>query len=131
MAGPDDIIAFVDEVAERFRPGRIVLFGSYAYGKPTADSDVDLLIVMPHRGPSHRLAARIRLATGSRFPMDLLVRSPSDIAKRVRGNDFFLREVMDRGLVLHAAGNARMGAEGRKRLRRRLASPPLAQTQPA
>ena len=103
MVGPDDIIAFANELADRFHPERIILFGSYAYGKPTADSDVDVLIVMPHRGPWHRLASRIRIATGSRFPMDLLVRSPSEIAKRVRGNDFFLKEVMDRGLVLHAA----------------------------
>jgi hypothetical protein len=60
------------------------------------------------------------MTAGPRFPMDLLVRSAADIEVRVRGNGFFLKEVMERGLVLHAADNARVGAEGRRRLRRRL-----------
>jgi hypothetical protein len=127
----EEIISFVDDVAERYRPERIILFGSYAYGAPNADSDADILVVMPHRGPGHRLAARIRRAAGPRFPMDLLVRSAGKIEARVRGNDFFLKEVMERGLVLHAADDARVGAEGRKRLRRRLAATPIPKAQPA
>jgi predicted nucleotidyltransferase len=45
----DQIQAFVDQVAQRFAPLRVILFGSHAYGNPTADSDVDLMVVMPHR----------------------------------------------------------------------------------
>jgi hypothetical protein len=48
LGGADDIIAVANDAAERFRPERIILFGSYTYGRPTADSDVHLLIVMPH-----------------------------------------------------------------------------------
>jgi predicted nucleotidyltransferase len=35
-------------VAKQFNPERIILFGSYAYGKPREDSDVDLLVVLRH-----------------------------------------------------------------------------------
>lgn len=126
MVSPEAIIAFVDEVLRRFGPERVILFGSYAYGTPTADSDVDLLLVMPYRGPSHRQATRVRLAVTAPFPMDLLVRSSPEIERRVRANDFFLKEVVEQGLVLHAADNPRMGAEGRERLRRRSAAPAVA-----
>jgi len=50
MANVAQIIKFVNRVAEAFRPERVILFGSHAYGTPTADSDVDLLVVMPHEG---------------------------------------------------------------------------------
>jgi uncharacterized protein len=43
------IRAYAEEIARQFRPRRIILFGSYAYGKPTRDSDVDLLVVTPHK----------------------------------------------------------------------------------
>jgi len=52
---------YAQEIGRRFRPRQIILFGSYVYGKPTADSDVDLLVVMPHRGSGAEQATRIRL----------------------------------------------------------------------
>ncbi len=63
------IVQFAANVARLFRPEKITLFGSYAYGEPTEDSDVDLLVVMPHRGPGHRMATRVRLAVKATFPM--------------------------------------------------------------
>jgi len=131
MVVADEIIDFVKEVAERFRTERIVLFGSYAYGTPNPDSDVDVLVIMSHRGPWHHQSARIRLAVSAPFPMDLLVRSSAEIVRRIKWNDFFLKEIVEKGLVLHASDDPRMGAQGRRRLRRRLAAPALAQTGPA
>jgi predicted nucleotidyltransferase len=98
---------FSRAVAEKFRPERIVLFGSYAYGNPTADSDVDLLVIMPRtRDRGERMSVRIRHAIPRAFPLDLLVRTPADVAKRLRGGDCFLREVMEKGEVLYEAGHA-------------------------
>src|SRR6185437_1885604 len=77
-------------VAHLVNPERIILFGSYAYGEPTEDSDVDLLIVMPHRGPGHRIATRIRLALEVTFPMDLLVLSAAEMRKGVSQRDWFV-----------------------------------------
>jgi len=103
------IQAFVDQVARRFRPAAVILFGSHAYGHPTNDSDVDLMVIMPHRGSSVQAATRIRLACPRDFPMDLLVRSPSQVRRRVRMGDQFLREVTSKGIVLHENHDALVG----------------------
>ena len=67
----DQIQRFVDQVVQRFRPRAVILFGSYAYGKPTRGSDVDLMVIMPHRGAGAKVATAIRLAVPRSFPMDL------------------------------------------------------------
>src|SRR5262249_28590574 len=81
------------QIAQRFDPHRIILFGSYAYGQPTPDSDVDLLVVMPAKNETTQ-AARIRLAVDCDFPLDLLVRTPATLRWRLREGDWFLREIM-------------------------------------
>jgi len=84
---------FVTELAGKFRPDRVVLFGSRAGGASKDDSDVDLLVVMPHRGPAALQAAKIRQAIPAPFPLDLIVRSPGKIKKRLELGDSFLREI--------------------------------------
>ena len=98
---------FSAAVAREFRPEKIILFGSYAYGTPTEDSDVDLLVIMPRtRLRGERMSLRIRLAVPRNFPLDLLVRTPADVAKRLRWGDCFLREVVEKGKVLYEAADA-------------------------
>ena len=82
-------------VARRFRPQKIVLFGSYAYGQPTPDSDVDLLVILPFRGNDVAKAIQIRSRFDTPFPMDLLVRKPEFIATRLRERDLFIEQVMN------------------------------------
>jgi predicted nucleotidyltransferase len=89
-----------DQIVERFDPEKIILFGSYAYVKPHADSDVDLLVVMPARNPVTQ-AIRIRGATDHPFPLDLIVRTPEEMRWRLEEGDFFLREIVERGKVLY------------------------------
>src|SRR5665213_564445 len=101
------IKSFCNAVAKQFRPRKIILFGSYAYGKPTEDSDVDLLVVMNRtRYRGERMSIRIRLATQRDFPMDLLVRTPADISKRLRWRDPFICEIVEKGKVLYEASDA-------------------------
>jgi predicted nucleotidyltransferase len=101
------IRAFSEAVAREFHPHKVVLFGSYAYGHPTVASDVDLLVVMDRtRLRGERMSVRIRQAIPRDFPLDLLVRTPSDVAKRLRWGDPFIRELMNRGEVLYEAPNA-------------------------
>ena len=109
IASRDEIRRFVDEVVRRFRPHAVILFGSYAYGRPNSDSDVDLMVVMPHRGSAAQAATRIRLACPRSFPMDLLVRSPAEIRRRLRMGDPFLRDVTRNGIPLHESRRARVG----------------------
>ena len=101
------IRSFCDAVAKQFRPRKIILFGSYAYGKPTEDSDVDLLVVMPRtRRRGERMAVRIRLAIPADFPMDLIVRTPHFLSQRMAWGDSFTQEIISRGDVLYEAPDA-------------------------
>ena len=104
MISRSDIQQFVDNVVRQFRPAKVILFGSHAYGHPTADSDVDLMLIMPHRGSSVQAATKIRLACPRSFPMDLLVRTPAEIRRRLRLGDPFIHEVTTKGIVLHEKG---------------------------
>src|SRR5947207_5053873 len=104
---------FARAVAERFRPDKIILFGSYAYGTPHADSDVDLLVIMPARNMIDQ-AVRIRMALPPRsFPLDLIVRTPEFVRRGLKGEDWFLREIVGKGKVLQQARDEGMDSEGR------------------
>ena len=109
MISRNEIQSFVDQVVRHFRPTRVILFGSYAYGQPTEDPDVDLMVIMPHRGPSPKTATRIRLACPRSFPMDLIVRRPAEIRRRLSMGDHFLREITSKGIALHESRHARVG----------------------
>ena len=107
MVDRAQIRRFSEDVARKFRPEKIILFGSYAHGTATDDSDVDLLVIMPRtRERGERMSVRIRHAVPRDFPLDLLVRTPAEISKRLRWGDFFLREIMERGEVLYEANDA-------------------------
>ena len=88
MITREDIQATCDDIVREFAPLQVILFGSYAYGMPTEDSDVDLLVVMavPESQTRHQ-AVEIRQRIPRRFPMDLLVRSPEELAYRISYND--------------------------------------------
>ncbi len=92
-----------EQIARLFKPERIVLFGSYAYGRPTTDSDVDLLVVMPFKGKGFRKASEIRSRIDADFPLDLVVRTPEEVSRRLADGDFFLREITEKGALLYAA----------------------------
>ena len=100
------IETYAEDVARQFRPLKIVLFGSYAYGNPTEDSDVDLMVVMPKDpagGRNRDRAMAIRTAVPKSFPLDLLVKDPEDIAWRLEEGDCFLQDVFSKGRVLYEA----------------------------
>jgi predicted nucleotidyltransferase len=99
---------FARRVADRFDPDQIILFGSHAYGTPDEGSDVDLLVVMPARD-EHAQARRIRLAVERCFPMDLLVRTPENLRRRLEEGDWFLREIVAKGKILHEKAHPGVG----------------------
>src|ERR1043165_3698631 len=84
---------FALQIAERFQPEKIILFGSYAYGTPHNESDVDLLVIMPAR---HRSAQALRIlrAFERQFALDLIVRTPKQIERGLKDDDWFLREIV-------------------------------------
>lgn len=109
MIARQNIQEFVEKVVDQFHPDRVVLFGSYAHGHPGDDSDVDLLVVMPHDGPAAVQAARIRQAVRASFPLDLIVRSPETIRQRLAMGDFFVEDILAQGRILYETDHTRVG----------------------
>jgi predicted nucleotidyltransferase len=93
----------IELIVSKLKPEKIILFGSCAYGNPTPDSDVDLLVIMNTRAKEiDRYVAVSNLLYPRQFPVDILVRTPKEIEAEARkkGN-FFMREILKRGTVLY------------------------------
>jgi predicted nucleotidyltransferase len=89
-----------------YSPQKVILFGSYAYGNPQPDSDIDLLVV---KETSERFIDRWvtvrRLLSDPRrtLPLEVIVLTPQEVSKRLDIGDQFLAEILERGKVLYAA----------------------------
>ena len=108
------IRAIAKHIAEKYHPEQIILFGSHAYGKPTAWSDVDLLVVMETPKGELETSLEIRKSLPLlTFGLDIVVRSRKVIEKRKKLGDWFLIDVTEKGKVLYERNNQRMGSQGR------------------
>jgi predicted nucleotidyltransferase len=101
MVSESDIRALCREIAAEIRARRIVLFGSYAWGTPTADSDVDLLIVASLRGRPAGHAAALRAKLRTRFPVDLVLRTPRAVKERLALGDPFIGRILREGKTMY------------------------------
>ena len=102
---------YAREVAARFQPDKIILFGSHAYGTPHADSDVDLLVIMPAHNELDK-AVKIRCEVEASFPMDLIVIKPKNVKWRLEEGDSFLTEIVSQGKVLYEKDDKGVGGQG-------------------
>ncbi len=99
----EKIQEMVRRIVERFEPEKIILFGSHARGTATADSDVDLLVVIPVKGSRLEKTIEIRVAVHDiRVPKDIVVTTPEDFAWRKDIVGTLERPVMREGKVLYA-----------------------------
>jgi uncharacterized protein len=103
MVDLSEIQAFSQQIVEKFQPERIILFGSYAYGQPTEDSDVDLLVILPFEKLPVYTAIAIRRQIKSPFPLDLIARTPEQIQQRLDLGDFFIQDIINKGRILYEA----------------------------
>ena len=90
-------------IADEYHPERILLFGSYAWGVPSPDSDVDLLVILPFEGRAVAKSVEMRLKVRPPFPVDLLVRTPEKVHKRLALGDAFIQSILEDGEVLYEA----------------------------
>ena len=100
----DTIRRAARKVAAEIRPEQVILFGSYAYGKPNSDSDVDLLLVIRKNSRKARQTALLKASSAldpRPFPLDLLIRSKSQMKSRIAQGDFFLQDILDHGRILY------------------------------
>jgi uncharacterized protein len=105
MVAETEIREFVGKIVEQFAPQRVILFGSYARGDATPDSDVDLLVIMPTKKRTVQQALDIRLGVSCSFPLDLLVRTPGDVKERLGLHDCFLQTIMNEGKMLYESSH--------------------------
>ncbi len=105
--GPRGVILDVAQrIAAIFHPQRIILFGSYAYGNPTPESDVDMLVVMDTALGETEQAVVIAQTIVHHFGLDLLVRTPKNLEHRLALGDPLLHEAVERGETLYAPSYA-------------------------
>jgi predicted nucleotidyltransferase len=105
MVAINKIKKFGRQIGEQFGAEKVILFGSYARGSVTADSDVDLLVIGPFKGKSVDKSVEIRLKLRPQFPVDILIRTAEKVQKRVKMGDCFMREILEEGKVLYEADN--------------------------
>lgn len=105
-----DIQVVCDQIVRHARPHKVILFGSHAAGAAMADSDVDLLVILPFEGSAIQKEVEVSLGIRHEFPLDLLVRTPEQIAYRLSIGDPFIREIMEKGQVLYDAAGVGVGA---------------------
>ena len=103
------------KVARLFNPEKIILFGSYAYGTPHEDSDVDIMVVMPARNQIDQ-ACKIDRLVEPQFPLDLIVRTPKKLAEWLECKESFHTEIVKKGKVLYDKRRQKLGQKGRSGL---------------
>lgn len=85
---------------------KVVVFGSYAYGEPTPDSDVDILVIIDDRASHKETLLKItRLFRPRLFPLNLILRTPDEINFSMENNDFFIKEIILRGVTIYEKAN--------------------------
>jgi len=110
MITREKISAIARKIAERFNPEKIILFGSYAWGKPDKDSDLDLFVVMESGERPIKRAASVRSVLRDLYvPMDILVRTPEELRYRIDIGDPFIKRILRDGQVIYARDSARVG----------------------
>lgn len=91
----------VNKIVKEFQPEKIILFGSFAWGEPDPDSDVDLFIVKETRNTRETARKISRLIFPRPFPMDIIVYNPDKTKERLIRGDFFLKDIFSKGKLLY------------------------------
>ena len=92
----------VNKIAVRFNPDKIILFGSYAGGNPTNDSDLDLLIIQETELPRHRRSFDIQKSLiGSMVPMDILVYTTQEFEQEKNKKNSFIYSAIQTSKILY------------------------------
>ncbi|MEA3344448.1 MAG: nucleotidyltransferase domain-containing protein [Patescibacteria group bacterium] len=98
-----EIEKIIKQIREKYKPEKIILYGSFANGDPTKDSDVDLFIIKRTKKERTKRHLEIdRMFLDRVVPLDILVYTPQEIKKRLILGDFFIKNIINHGKVLYA-----------------------------
>ncbi len=110
MNGDGQMRVVIQEIVRRlvaeYTPQKVVLFGSYAYGEPDEDSDIDLLIIKDTSERFLERSARVRKVVAGahrRIPFEPIVLTPQELKQRLEIGDQFIAEIFQKGEILYAA----------------------------
>ena len=106
MVAMNKIEEFGRQIGQQFNAERVVLFGSYAQGTATVDSDVDLLVISSFDGRGVDKSVEIRMKLRPPFPVDIIVRTPEKLRQRLEMGDDFMRQILQEGKVLYEAAHS-------------------------
>ena len=96
------IAEITDKIVREYQPEKIILFGSYAWGKPNADSDLDLFIIKDTKEhPFKRMEEVDRIFPRRKIALDFLIYTPEQVEKRKKMGDFFVLNILNKGKVLY------------------------------
>lgn len=103
MVTSEQIKEVVDTIVDHFEPQAVILFGSYATGKATEDSDIDILVVKETDLPRHRRLIGLgqKLSRVLVHPMDILVYTPGEISSRSDFDLDFVTRVLKEGKIIY------------------------------
>ena len=103
MKHQKEIKKITDQIVKKYKPEKIILFGSYAWGKPTEDSDVDLFIVKETKEARTKRHLKVdRMLLDRTTPIDILVYTPQEVKGRLSLGDFFVKDIIQKGKTIYA-----------------------------
>jgi len=103
---PGMVEAILAKIIEGYSPQKVILFGSYAYGEPDEDSDLDLFIIKETTERAFDRRVRVCQLVSDprrRVPVEVIVLTPEEVEQRLRIGDQFIEEILSQGRVLYAA----------------------------
>lgn len=98
------IMKIAEKIKDKYNPEKIILFGSYAYGKPTRHSDIDILVIKKTKARHIDRAVKIRqiIEEENRLvAIESLVYTPKEIDNRLKMEDDFIKTIIEKGVVLY------------------------------
>lgn len=102
MVQKEIVTTLIDKIKMQFQPQKIILFGSYAWGEPTEDSDIDLFLIMDSNLRRDERARQVRKIFSDRtFPLDIIVYTPQEVQQSLARGNLFIKEILTKGGVLY------------------------------
>jgi predicted nucleotidyltransferase len=98
------ITKVVEKIKAQYRPQKIILFGSYAWGEPSKDSDIDLFIIKKTNQKHRERMLTVRRMVSEEnglVGIDILVYTPEELAERLKIEDSFISKILKRGQMLY------------------------------
>jgi len=106
MTNKKEITKIVKQIKEKYKPEKIILFGSFAYGEPKPSSDIDLLIIKKSKKKRVERIKEVLMKVKSELPLEPLVYTPKEIKERLDLGDFFFQDIFKKGKLLYEKQSA-------------------------